>query len=186
AGRSRAPPTGLPRRRIRRRDCRDTAPLALPAARTECRPSRTPTEFEVNPISNWPVNGGKRSASRSTVNASWRRPMMCRRGEAGNAKASSSTGPADYTVECIDTRVAPEAPIDYWVDQVRANHGSLQLHFEDPPVFRGGKLVQKNATHQLVDFWSDALHYVRTDADVNADDQQGSLLFIARHGVLEI
>lgn len=112
--------------------------------------------------------------------------MVCIRKQAGNAKAPSSTGPADYAVDCIDTRVAPEAPIDYWVDQVHANHGSLQLHFEDPPVFRGGKLVQKNATHQLVDFWSDALHYVRTDADVNADEQRGSLLFIARHGVLDI
>ncbi|OBI14725.1 hypothetical protein A5714_13140 [Mycobacterium sp. E2462] len=94
--------------------------------------------------------------------------------------------PADYTVEWIDTAYAPGEPSEYWVEHVRTNHGSLQLHFADPPVFRGGTVVQRNATHQLVDFWSDALRYVRTDADVKADDRQGNLLLVARHGVLEV
>jgi AraC-like DNA-binding protein len=112
--------------------------------------------------------------------------MMCTQGEAGDAEAPGSTGSADYAIERIDTCFAPDAPTDYWIDHVRSNHGSLQLHFEDPPVFRGSKLVQKSATHQLVDFRSDALHYVRTDADANTDDQVGSFLIIARDGVLEV
>ena len=75
-----------------------------------------------------------------------------------------------YTAECNSTSNAAGDPTSYWVDHVCANHGALHFHFGETPVFRGGTLVQRNATHQLVDFWSDGLHYSRTDADVGADD----------------
>lgn len=74
----------------------------------------------------------------------------------------------------------------FWIDHVRANHGSLHFCFADTTDFRGGTLVQRNPEHQLVNFWSDGLHYSRTDADVRADGQRGNLLIVAQHGVLDV
>lgn len=92
----------------------------------------------------------------------------------------------DYVVEWNDTSGAVGEPTDFWVDHIRTNHGSMQFHFADPPVFRGGTVLQRNATHQLIDFWSDAVRCVRTAADVKADGRRGNMLLVARHGVLEV
>lgn len=112
--------------------------------------------------------------------------MICKQGEPANTRGSRSSGSADYTVEWSDTSAAPGKATEYWVDHVYKNHGSLHFQFVDAPMFRGGTLVQRNATHQLVDFCSDALTYRRTEADVKADGQQSNLLIVARHGTLDI
>lgn len=92
-----------------------------------------------------------------------------------------------YTAECSDTRSAADDAIGYWIDHTRTNHGALHFHdFADRPAFRGGTLVQRNADNQLVDFWSDGVHYSRTDADVRADGNTGSLLIVPRSSVLDV
>jgi AraC-like DNA-binding protein len=92
-----------------------------------------------------------------------------------------------YIIQCSDTRSAPEDAIGYWIDHTRTNHGSLHFRgFADKSAFRGGTLVQRNARHQLVDCWSDGVHYSRTDADVRADGHDGSVLIVPRRGVLDV
>jgi AraC-like DNA-binding protein len=91
-----------------------------------------------------------------------------------------------YITECIDTRREPGDALGYWIEHTRALHGSVQVRFADTPVFRGGTLVQRNADHQLVDSWSDAVHYSRTDADIRADGQLGNVLFVLRRGLLDV
>lgn len=92
-----------------------------------------------------------------------------------------------YISECSDTRCAPEDAIAYWMDHTRTNHGALHFGgFADKEVFRGGTLVQRDADHQLVDCWSDGVHYWRTDADARADGRGGSLLIVPRRGFIDV
>ncbi|GBG39585.1 helix-turn-helix domain-containing protein [Mycobacterium montefiorense] len=91
-----------------------------------------------------------------------------------------------YAVERSDTRKALDDPAGYWVDHVCANHGSLHFLFPDKAMFRAGSIVQRDGDYLLVDFWSEGLHYVKTAADVRADGDRGSMLFIARTGVIDI
>jgi AraC-like DNA-binding protein len=101
------------------------------------------------------------------------------------APRSGTTGA--YTVTCSDTRSASGDAIEYWIYHTRSNHGSLHFPgFAATPAFRGGTLVQRNAVHQLVDCWSDGVHYSRTDADVRADGHSASLLIVPRRGVLNV
>lgn len=90
-----------------------------------------------------------------------------------------------YVAERSDTRQALEDPAGYWVDHVCANHGSLHFHFPDKAMFRAGSIVQRDADHRVVDFWSEGLHYAKTASDVRADGDLGSMLFIIRNGVLD-
>ena len=92
-----------------------------------------------------------------------------------------------YITTCSDTRSASDDAIAYWIDHIRGNHGSLHFSgFAETPAFRGATLVQRNALHQVVDFWSDGVHYSRTEADVRADGHSGSLLIVPRCGVLDV
>lgn len=92
---------------------------------------------------------------------------------------------SSYVTERCDTRTVLDDPAGYWVDHVCANHGSLHFRFPDTAKFRAGSVVQYNGSHRVVDFWSEGLHYAKTDADVRADGDLGSILFIVRSGVLD-
>ena len=91
-----------------------------------------------------------------------------------------------YSTNFNDTRNAPGDVADYWLDCARTNHGSLHLRLGDAFAFQGGSLVQRNDDHLLVDWWSDAVHYTRTDTDARADGDSGNLLILPRQGILEI
>lgn len=92
---------------------------------------------------------------------------------------------SSYVAQRSDTRSALGDPAGYWVDHVCANHGSLHFVFPDMAKFRAGSVVQHNGDHRVVDFWSEGLHYAKTNADVRADGDLGSVLFIIRSGVLD-
>jgi AraC-like DNA-binding protein len=105
----------------------------------------------------------------------------------GPSRVSPSEMADAYTIRCSDTRCAPDDAIAYWIDHTRTNHGSLHFReFAGTSAFRGGTLVQRNARHQLVDCWSDGVHYSRTDADVRADGHNSTLLIVPRRGVLDL
>ncbi|CDO90679.1 Transcriptional activator FeaR [Mycobacterium triplex] len=106
----------------------------------------------------------------------------------GNQVGARSRRPrvvSSYVAERSDTRCALDDPAAYWVDHVCANHGSLHFVFPDTAKFRAGSIVQHNGDHRVVDFWSEGLHYAKTHADVRADGDLGSMLFLIRSGVLE-
>src|SRR5258708_3218142 len=86
-----------------------------------------------------------------------------------------------YVAERSDTRKAIDDPARYWLDRVCANHGSLHFMFPDKAQFRAGSIVQHDGDHRVVDFWSEGLHYAKTDADGDL----GNILFIARSGALD-
>lgn len=102
-----------------------------------------------------------------------------------DANRRRPTAPISYVAVRSDTRHAPDDPTGYWVDHVCANHGSLHFQFPDKEKFRAGSIVQHNGDHRVVDFWSEGLHYAKTHADVRADGDLGSMLFIIRSGVLD-
>jgi AraC-like DNA-binding protein len=107
--------------------------------------------------------------------------------EIGLRRPSRPEQRGGYITECSDTRHAPQDAIAYWTDRIRTNHGSMHFRgFADTAVFRAGTLVQRDADHQLVDVWSDGVHYSRTDADVRADGRSDSLLIVPRRGVIDI
>jgi AraC-like DNA-binding protein len=106
------------------------------------------------------------------------------KGNQVSARARRSPA-SSYVAERSDTRRALDDPAGYWVDHVCANHGSLHFLFPDTAKFRAGSVVQYNGNHRVVDFWSEGLHYAKTDADVRADGDLGSMLFIIRSGVLD-
>ena len=106
-------------------------------------------------------------------------------GTQGDVKKRRPSALSSYVAERSDTRTALDDPAGYWVDHVCANHGSLHFHFPDTAKFRAGSIVQHNGDHRVVDFWSEGLHYAKTDADVRADGDLGSMLFIIRSGVLD-
>jgi AraC-like DNA-binding protein len=91
-----------------------------------------------------------------------------------------------YSTFCDDTRDALGDVAAFWHDRVSANHGSMRIRLGAAPVFRGRTQVQRNADHLLVDWWSDAVHYTRTDADVRADDRRGYILMIPHRGAIEV
>jgi AraC-like DNA-binding protein len=66
------------------------------------------------------------------------------------------------------------------------HHGSVHMRLPDAENFQGGSMVQRSADHLLLDWWSEAVHYTRTDADVQADGRTGSLLLVPRRGVLDV
>jgi len=80
---------------------------------------------------------------------------------------------------------SPDDPADFWADHVRDNHGALHVRCAEPRGFRGGTLVQRAGGQQLVEFWSDAVEYARTPADIRSDDG-GLLLVVARRGELVV
>lgn len=107
------------------------------------------------------------------------------RGHQFSARARRPRVVSNYVTERSDTRTALDDPAGYWVDHVCANHGSLHFLFPDTAKFRAGSIVQRNGDHRVVDFWSEGLHYAKTDADVRADGDLGSMLFVIRSGVLD-
>lgn len=102
-----------------------------------------------------------------------------------SARSRRPRAASSYVAERSDTRCTLDDPAGYWVDHVCANHGSLHFVFPDTARFRAGSIVQHDGDHRIVDFWSEGLHYAKTDADVRADGDLGSMLFIIRSGVLE-
>lgn len=90
-----------------------------------------------------------------------------------------------YSVECSDTRRAPQDPAGYWADHVCANHGSLHFRFANPSTYQARTVVQRSADYRVVDFWSEGLHYCKTAADVRADGDLGNIFFLGRRGVLD-
>jgi AraC-like DNA-binding protein len=106
-------------------------------------------------------------------------------GNQGDVEKRRPFPPSNYVAERSDTRSALDDPAGYWVDHVCANHGSLHFLFPDKAKFRAGSIVQHNGDHRVVDFWSEGLHYAKTDADVRADGDLGSMLFVIRSGVLD-
>ncbi|OBA64478.1 hypothetical protein A5647_02030 [Mycobacterium sp. 1100029.7] len=92
---------------------------------------------------------------------------------------------SSYVAERSDTRRAGGDPAGYWVDHVCANHGSLHFRFADAATFTAGSVVQHDGDFRVVDFWSEGLHYAKTSADVRADGDLGSMVFIGRRGVID-
>ncbi|QYN22042.1 AraC family transcriptional regulator [Amycolatopsis sp. DSM 110486] len=92
-----------------------------------------------------------------------------------------------YEVRVTDAAAgAPEDPTGFWVEHVRDNHGALHVRFAEPAGFRGGTVVQRAGEQQLVEFWSDAVEYSRTRADIRADDDSGLVLVLAGAGELVV
>jgi AraC-like DNA-binding protein len=102
-----------------------------------------------------------------------------------SAKTRRSPVAGSYVAERSDTRRAGGDPAGYWVDHVCANHGSLHFRFADTAIFRAGSIVQHDGDFRVVDFWSEGLHYAKTAADVRADGDLGSMVFIGRRGVID-
>jgi AraC-like DNA-binding protein len=107
--------------------------------------------------------------------------------KSGLSQPSEPEDTGGYITECSDTRRASEDALGYWIDHIRTYQGSLHIRgFADTAVFRGRALVQRDADHQLVDKWSDSVHYSRTDADVRADGRSDSALIVPRRGVFDV
>lgn len=94
---------------------------------------------------------------------------------------------AAYTVSEVDTRSMPpdQAP-DFWREHVRLNHGGLDFAWSgssrDRAGFVGRTVVQRAGTHQLVDFSSDAISYVRSRRSATADDDRTLRVLVPRRG----
>jgi AraC-like DNA-binding protein len=90
-----------------------------------------------------------------------------------------------YFVEETDTAALPAGkPADFWAEYVCRNHGTMGFHFADPATFRGGTILQRYAGHQLIDFWSDGIVYVRSHEDVRSDGDEGLRLIVPTAGTL--
>ncbi|ANH36667.1 DNA-binding transcriptional activator FeaR [Nocardioides dokdonensis FR1436] len=73
-----------------------------------------------------------------------------------------------------------------WRDHVTDNHGRLSLDFGSPTAFNGGTQVQRCGALQLVDFWSDAICYLRLEKDVDHDGDDSLRVIVPTSGTVRI
>jgi AraC-like DNA-binding protein len=59
---------------------------------------------------------------------------------------------------------------EFWSQYVRTNHCSFSSGFADASDFRARTVLQRGPRHQMVEFWSQQIHYVRSVKDVARDD----------------
>lgn len=90
---------------------------------------------------------------------------------------------APYAVTGLDTAAIPDVDrSDAWRDEVRRNHGGLQMRPRSPGVFAGQTVVQRSEDLQLVEFWSDAITYHRSARDTRTDGDDTMRLLVPRRG----
>ncbi|MDN5851545.1 MAG: AraC family transcriptional regulator, partial [Actinomycetia bacterium] len=73
---------------------------------------------------------------------------------------------------------------DLWRRHVTANHGRLDFAFATAAGFVGGTKVQRCGDVQLVEFWSDAVRYVRQPHFADRDADDGLRLLVPLSGEL--
>lgn len=92
-----------------------------------------------------------------------------------------------YVVAQTDTSTfgAAERP-QFWREHVRLNHGGLDFSFDQAAGFRGSTVVQRSGDHQLVEFWSDPIAYVRSPRAARADDDRSIRVLVPRSGEFRV
>lgn len=74
----------------------------------------------------------------------------------------------------------------YWREHVRLNHGGLDFEFDREASFTGSTIVQRSGDHQLVEFWSDPISYIRTSRHAHCDDDRSLRVFLPRSGTVVV
>ncbi|NRQ49967.1 helix-turn-helix transcriptional regulator [Aeromicrobium stalagmiti] len=89
----------------------------------------------------------------------------------------------DYAVTGLSTEsTAHGDQLDVWTDEVRRNHGMLDLQPSAPSEFAGTTVVQRAGDLQLVEFWSDAVAYRRRPRDARRDGDETIRILVPRGG----
>jgi AraC-like DNA-binding protein len=82
--------------------------------------------------------------------------------------------------------LAPAERADFWSEHVTRYHCRLDYRYARPAGFRGGTIHQRTAAYQLVDFWSDAIRYVRTPGQVRRDPDEDYRFLVPTRGEMVV
>lgn len=99
-------------------------------------------------------------------------------------RTTADSTPSDpYVVDRASTEAfSRDDRTGFWAEHVCRNHGALRFAFDDPAAFRGGTIVQRQGSRQLIEFWSDGIDYDRTTRDVRRDGDESLRLLVPLTG----
>ncbi|WP_433334907.1 cupin domain-containing protein [Spirillospora sp. CA-294931] len=88
-----------------------------------------------------------------------------------------------YLVESLATmNVAPHERADLWSEHIESYQCRLDYRYERTDDFRGETIRQYSHGYQLVEFWSDAIAYTRTERQARRDEDGDYRLLVPLTG----